>query len=406
MFNYLQDFFQILLNPEETKDIINLYFWDKINRKITYDLNVDKLVQYINESHCIQNNFCDFSVLYNYIDSKENIICNKNTPIKKEFKPKKHRKNKKKKKSVESGSEGHNKNEEIKKDDSEDIKIESNSIVQGKSSDLESVKNQDNIIIENNNSLNNHIQSIPDDNENRNEEEEKEFLDNEEKVNDKEKNTLFNIQTKENIIDNYFRKKKEFYSKKRTPILDAIINKKIKIEEDIFVMEKLSQSWIFEPYYKNIFYVVEAFNNEEIFQQKVLEDKIIGYICFSKNKKDYEGIFSILPSSILYDEITNKTKYKKDNIYESSSEISANCFKARGLSIEYYINNLLKDIFHLEELPKTIYYFNNISDILDNPNKISEENDNKKNKMKWKNWLVFSILRKKKKYMLKISFYY
>ena len=72
-------------------------------------------------------------------------------------------------------------------------------------------------------------------------------------MNDNGKNILFNIQTKENIIDNYFRKKKEFYSKKRTPILNAIINKKIKIEEDIFLMEKPSQSWIFEPYLKIFF---------------------------------------------------------------------------------------------------------------------------------------------------------
>ena len=64
-----------------------------------------------------------------------------------------------------------------------------------------------------------------------------------------------------------------------------------------------------------------------------------------------------MDNSTLYKEITDKSKFEKDNIYINEPKIADNCFKARGLSLEYYINCLLMDKFKQKELPRVIYHF-------------------------------------------------
>ena len=65
-----------------------------------------------------------------------------------------------------------------------------------------------------------------------------------------------------------------------------------------------------------------------------------------------------MDNSILYKEITDKSKFKnKDDIYDNDSNKADNYFKARGLSLEYYINCLLMIKFKQKELPRVIYHF-------------------------------------------------
>ena len=84
-----------------------------------------------------------------------------------------------------------------------------------------------------------------------------------------------------------------------------------------------------------------------------------------------QGIYSNLDNSILYKEITDKSKFEKDNIYINEPKKADNCFKSRGLSLEYYINCLFMNKFKQKELPRVIYHFlaegqdNNIIKLMD-----------------------------------------
>ena len=106
---------------------------------------------------------------------------------------------------------------------------------------------------------------------------------------------------------------------------------------------------------------IDIFNNPQKFEKNVLNDKKYGYFCYRKyideEYKYIEGIYAILDNSILYQEITKKNKFEKDDINESDKSITDNCFKARGLSLEYYLNGIFMDIFNQKELPRVIYNF-------------------------------------------------
>ena len=69
-----------------------------------------------------------------------------------------------------------------------------------------------------------------------------------------------------------------------------------------------------------------------------------------------------MDNSILYQEITKKNKFEKDDINESDKSITGNCFKARGLSLEYFLNCIFMDIFSQNELLREIYNFDRRSD--------------------------------------------
>ena len=75
-----------------------------------------------------------------------------------------------------------------------------------------------------------------------------------------------------------------------------------------------------------------------------------------------------LINNVLYSEITNKNKFEKEDIENSNKEIEDNCLKARGLSLEYYINGIFMDLLNQKELPRAIYNFD--------PNILLEKDDN------------------------------
>ena len=146
-----------------------------------------------------------------------------------------------------------------------------------------------------------------------------------------------------------------------TPFLDKLINNEIKIEEKLFLLKKPKKEYLVKPHYTNLKKVIDIFNNPQKFEKNVLNDKKYGYFCYRKyideEYKYIEGIYAILDNSILYQEITKKNKFEKDDINESDKSITDNCFKARGLSLEYYLNGIFMDIFNQKELPRVIYNF-------------------------------------------------
>ena len=55
---YIYDFFDLLINENKikVKKIINKYFNRIINRRISLNLSIDELINFINESNCFSNN--------------------------------------------------------------------------------------------------------------------------------------------------------------------------------------------------------------------------------------------------------------------------------------------------------------------------------------------------------------
>ena len=190
--------------------------------------------------------------------------------------------------------------------------------------------------------------------------------------NNKDKNLIKN---EKNFLLNYLKERKNYYSSKKydTPILDKIIAGEMKITLNTFLKEN-PDKYKFEPYYPNLIKIIDIINSNDKFQKEILDEKTIGYICYkNKNNQCVEGIYSTLNNYMLYKEITEQSKFKKDDIYIDDPIISDNCFKTRGLSLEYYINCLLMNKFKQKELPRIIYHF------------LPDQKKNKKIKIKIKN---------------------
>jgi len=68
---------------------------------------------------------------------------------------------------------------------------------------------------------------------------------------------------------------------------------------------------------------------------------------------------------LLFEEITNKSKFKRENFYNKNDDISDNCLKAHGLSFEYYINDLIIKTFRFKVLPKVIFCFKPLDKSID-----------------------------------------
>ena len=179
------------------------------------------------------------------------------------------------------------------------------------------------------------------------------------KVQDKEINPI----KKKDIFIDYFEKKKKYYSKQgyETPLLDELIKGNIKIDNELFKLKKPKDDKFFEPHYPNLENVILIFNDSRKFEQCVIKEENYGYICLKiEDKNNYlyrEGIYAILSNDILFDEITNKNKFAKEDIYIEDQEIVDNSYKARGLSLEYYLNEFLVDYLSEEEKPRVIYNF-------------------------------------------------
>ena len=170
------------------------------------------------------------------------------------------------------------------------------------------------------------------------------------------------------IIIEYYKERKQYFSKLEyeTPFLDKLINNEIKIEEKWFLLKKPGKDYLVELQYINLRKVIDIFNNLQILEKNFLNDKKYSYFCYRRcideEYKYIEGIYPILDNSILYQEITKKTKFEKDDINESDNSITGNCFKARGLSLEYFLNFIFMDIFSQNELLREIYNFDRRSD--------------------------------------------
>ena len=167
------------------------------------------------------------------------------------------------------------------------------------------------------------------------------------------------INNQNDLLIQYLNERKLYYSNKKysTPILDKIIRGKIKITLNSFIT-KIPDKHTLEPYYPNLIKIIEILNSSDKFEKEVLKKKRIGYICHKNKDNHYiEGIYSDLDNLILYQEIADKSKFEKDNIYNSDPLIADNCFKARGLSLEFYINYLLMNKFKQKGLPRVIYHF-------------------------------------------------
>ena len=162
----------------------------------------------------------------------------------------------------------------------------------------------------------------------------------------------------QNPFVRYFKERQKFYESINfpTPILDKIIKENIKIDYGLFSLNTPKDKFV-EPFYPNMRKLVDAFNDKTEFAEEIIANKNIGYVCYEKNNKYFEGIFSTIDKSIIFKEISNKDKFKRDNIFHLDKEIADNCFKARGLSLEYYINNLMSEELQLTEIPRIIYPF-------------------------------------------------
>ena len=68
---YIYDFFYLLINETKVKEIINKCFNMRINRRISFNLIIDELINFINESSCFVNNKHELYKLYEYINNKE-----------------------------------------------------------------------------------------------------------------------------------------------------------------------------------------------------------------------------------------------------------------------------------------------------------------------------------------------
>ena len=328
----LHDFFNLIIDEDNIKEILFRYCFLKIGKALPDTLNIDNidvLVKLINDSGCISNDKCDYNLFFKYIE-KQNEYSNNS--------------NKKKLDKISS------KNIEIKE------KIENSNKVQ---EDTQSVINTSS---RNNNFIN---------------------------INESESTDILNIKNKDDIISqddsikdeanifkDYYNSRKYYYSKKgyKTPFLDKLISGEIQINKELFLIEKPKKDYVINPYYLNLDNVIKVFSEPEKFQKFVIKEQKFGYFCYDVKKNNnsffHEGIYAILDNSILYKEITNKEKFEKDDFINSNEEIDNNAFKARGLALEYYINGVFMDLLGQDKLPRVIYNFNS--------DKLKEEKKKKK----------------------------
>ena len=351
----LNDFFKILIDDKNIKEVLNKYFNRKIDKELQFNFkinNAEEFLELIDKSMCFKNNNYDYNILYNYIKNQE-------------VKAKKKKKKKDKKKNA------NKKSEKINISESEDIANTPN--VENISEDKNTEKtDKDNNI--------NEKQSETSENKsmdislNKNEKEAKKV----DIINDKE-----SCEKSSNVFIEYFKERKQYYSKKgiETPFLDELINGNAKVDKNLFLLKIPKNNNFFEPYYPNLENEIDIFNDSKKFEEYVLKGKKFGYLCYKvQGKFSYfykEGLYAILKNEILYSEITNKNKFVKDDYFFSDEKVVDNSYKARGLSLEYYLNGFFMEHFSQEELPRVIYNFDP-----DSINKEEEEKEGKEEKNK------------------------
>jgi len=342
---YIYDFFLALKKENEIRTILNKYFNEFNLISIHYDITINELIECIINSKCLSDNKCDYNKLSTsiFILSEKNKQKNRGEP--ETIKTNKERKKRKKR--------SKHKINEIPKEYSQDSKnFQDNNNSATFNSDISLTYLKSNEILKNEEE---NISNLE--------------IDNNTQINENKVNEINKINNKEpkqklhytKYMD-YFRKRKEFYNKKNieTPILDKITNEGLKINFDLFILKE-GDPTMFDQHYKNLKRIIEKiFNDNNKACEEISKEKI-GYFTHAFFGKKFEGIYATVPNDLLFEEITNKSKFKRENF----DNISDNCLKSRGLSFEYYINDLIIKTFRFEDLPRVIFWFKPLDKSID-----------------------------------------
>ena len=141
------------------------------------------------------------------------------------------------------------------------------------------------------------------------------------------------------------------------------------MSQNIFILTEKNKN-MFDQHYANLDRIVTLFNDEEE-AYKEISNQNLGYVTHRIFKKTFEGIYAIIPNELLYKEIADKSKFLPDNFEKEDEARVENSFKARGLSFEFYINDLLIKNYEFINLPRVIFCFkdnnnsNTIKDIVE-----------------------------------------
>ena len=330
---YIYDFFLILKKNEEIKTIYQKYIsrFTSGTGIIKCDITLKEFIEFINNSKCINDSQClseskcDYdklsSYVYNFCSNKIQNQVEKN---------KKGNKNRKKQ----------NKTKNKKKEEKEKNIIENEPNGNSQENNDTKTNSFSQISESKNNNIDDDVKNIND------------------------KNIIPYTQYMKYVLE-----RKEFYQNKNieTPILNEIIEGKKKINLNLFILEKEKEN-MFDIHYANLERIVELFNDEKDICKEIT-DQNIGYVSHKLFRKKFEGIYAIIPNDLLFKEISDKTKFLRDEFEKENEKIVDNCLKARALSFEYYINSLLLKDFELINLPRVIFCFKNdttnIKDIIE-----------------------------------------
>lgn len=337
---YIYDFFFILKKENEIRTILNKYFNKFSLTSIHYDIKINELIECINSCECLSDNKCDYNKLSTSIFIlSEKKKKQKNSEESEATKTNKERKKRKKR--------NKHKIKENPKEYSKDSKNDSATF--NSDTSITYLKSNENLKNEEENNSNLEIDNNTERNENN--------VNDINEINKINNNESVQTQQYSKYMD-YFRKRKEFYNNKNieTPILDKIINEELQINFDLFILKE-GDPTMFDQHYKNLKRIVENIFNDKNKAYDEISKGTIGYFTHTFFDKKFEGIYATIPNDLLFEEITNKSKFKRENFYIKNDDISDNCFKARGLSFEYYINDLIIKTFKFEDLPRVIFCF-------------------------------------------------
>ncbi len=255
----IYDFFRILRDDKNIKEVLNKYFYKSIKKQIPHQFtieNVDELIDLINESMCFKNENYDYQILYDYIMKKKE---EKKIQRKKEIKELK---------SIKKNSQNIIK---IDREDDGEKKADNKSPGGenlGKISQSCDLKK----IISDSNNISENIKSdeINDQIINKN-------------LHKNEENIFNDIKLELNTLKDYYLQRKKYYSEKgyETPFLDKLINGELIIGKELFALKKPDKC-LFEPHYHNLEKVIHIFADPKQFKKRVLNTNEYGYVCTKK----------------------------------------------------------------------------------------------------------------------------
>ena len=349
---YIYDFFFVLKKENEIRTTLNKYFSKFSLTSIHYDITINELIECINNSECLSDNKCDYNKLSTFIfnlseKSKQN---NNGEPESTKINKERKKRKKRSKHKIKENPKEYSK-------DSKNFQDNIDSATFNSDTSLTYLKSNENLKNEEENISNLGIDNNTERNENN--------VNDINEINKINNNELIQQQQYTKYMD-YFRKRKEFYNSKNieTPILDKIINEEIQINFDLFILKEGDPA-MFDQHYKNLKRIVEKIFNDKNKACEEISKETIGYFTHTFFSKKFEGIYATIPNDLLFEEIINKSKLKSENFLKKNDDISDNCFKARGLSFEYYINDLLIKTFRFEDLPRVIFCFKPLDNSID-----------------------------------------